>query len=111
MYASWEKIVMLATVIIFVGVLLAVGVFMTNYTPQGFFLIRVILAMFAAAFAAVAIPGFLEVTFKIGKSVAIRATGAIAVFVVVYLVNPPNLVVQKTSASTPTNSIAIPPLQ
>lgn len=109
MYDRWEKVAMLVTIIVFVAILLAVAIFKTDYTAQGFFIIRVILAIFAAAFAAVAIPGFLETTFKIGKSGAIRATGAIAVFVIVYLINPPNLIIDKKADSLPKSSAVTPP--
>lgn len=109
MYDRWERVTMILTIIVFVGLLLAVGVFKTSYTDQGFFIIRVILAIFAAAFAAVAIPGFLETNFHIGKSVTIRATGAIGVFVIIYLLNPPNLVLGKNADKSPPNSVATQP--
>jgi len=91
MYERWEKIMMLATVIGFLAVLLAVGVFKTDYPPEGFFIIRVVLALVAAGFAAAFVPGLLQVVVGY-KSAKIRAAGALAVLVVVYLLNPPSLV-------------------
>jgi hypothetical protein len=99
-YRTWEKMAMLGIVIVFLGALLAVGVCTSTFTPQGFFIIRVILALFSAAFTAIAIPGFLEVSFKLKKSALIRATGAIAVFIVVYLLNPPSVWPPKSNDSS-----------
>lgn len=95
MYTSKEKAAMLTIIFVFVAALLGIGVFKTEWTPQGFVIVRAILAVFAAALAAIAIPGFLEVKLKVKRSVYIRATGAIAVFVVVFLINSPQLVIGK----------------
>jgi tetratricopeptide (TPR) repeat protein len=58
------------------------------------FVLQVILALAASGVAAV-IPGFLNVNLRTrlgtGNDIAIRAGGAIAVFVIIFLVNPKNL--------------------
>jgi hypothetical protein len=52
---------------------------------QEFFVVRLVLALSAAAVAAI-IPGFLQLTYKN----TIRTGGAISIFVLVYYVNPPS---------------------
>jgi hypothetical protein len=64
-----------------------------------FWLLRVVAAVAAAGVAAM-VPSFISVSMKIGTRVALRAGGALAVFLVVYRVNPPDLVVSPLSAST-----------
>jgi hypothetical protein len=48
---------------------------------------RIVMALAAAGIAAV-IPGMLNITAKSGTRFTIRAAGAMAVFVIVYLINP-----------------------
>jgi small-conductance mechanosensitive channel len=59
-------------------------------SPEAFFIFRVVLALAGAAFALILI-GFLEVE-AVWASVTIRAGGTLAVFILLYLVNPPALV-------------------
>ena len=73
--------------VVFVGTLMVAAIAIPNPSPFQFFVFRIVLALAAAGVAAM-IPGFLEVKF--GKW--LRATGAIAVFAIVYLVNPAALV-------------------
>lgn len=56
-----------------------------------FWVFRVITAL-GSAFLGAVIPGFVELDGSIGE-IAIRAGGAIALFLVVYLLNPPKAVV------------------
>ena len=72
----------------FVAVLLATAILVPNPTPFQYTFFRIILALFAAAVAAL-IPGSLGV--EVSK--AVRAGGAIAVFVIVYFFTPAGLVV------------------
>lgn len=73
--------------VIFVSALLYLSVLFPNPTATTFFIFRVVLALAAAGVGAV-IPGLLIV--HVGKIV--RAGGAIALFVLVFLINPPALV-------------------
>lgn len=73
--------------VIFVSVLLALAVLYPNPTATTFFVFRVVLALAAAGIGAV-LPGLLVV--HVGKLV--RAGGALALFVLIYLINPPALV-------------------
>lgn len=68
---------------VFLLILLAVFIFIPCPTPSQKFLFRVILALAAAAFAAT-IPG----SFKFDNKI-VSASGAMAVFAVVFLINPP----------------------
>lgn len=66
-----------------------------------FWLLRVVAAVAAAGVAAV-IPGFITVNMKAGTRFAIRAGGALAVFLIIYRINPPDLISPSpSSASTP----------
>jgi hypothetical protein len=69
--------------IVFVGVLLGIAVLFPNPTPFQYTVFRIVLALASAGIAAM-IPGFLHV--EVGT--AVRAGGAIAVFVVVYFFSP-----------------------
>jgi HEAT repeat protein len=53
------------------------------------FIFRVVLSLAGAAFAAI-LPGFLNIQAKV-LSLAIQAGGALAVFVIIYRINPPEL--------------------
>ena len=90
-----EKITAFSFGIIFVITLLVLAVYFPNPTPFQYTIFRVVLSLACAGIVAV-IPGFLSVrTDMIG--IAIRASGAIAVFVMVYLVNPAQLVAIPTN--------------
>jgi len=59
--------------------------------PGQFFFLRVLAAISAAGVAAV-IPGMLDVKIGKGKLLAIKGAGALGVFIIVFLVNPPELI-------------------
>jgi hypothetical protein len=59
--------------------------------PGQFFLFRVLAALSAAGVAAM-IPGFLLTRLEFKRKISVQAGGAVAVFVLVYFVNPPELV-------------------
>lgn len=65
--------------------------------PGQFFLLRVLAAVSAAGVAAV-IPGMLNIQIGQGKLFAIRGAGALAVFALVYQVNPPELISQPSES-------------
>jgi hypothetical protein len=89
-YANWEKIYMGIVACVFLLILLAIGVWFKDFTPQSFFIFRAVLALVGAAFAAVFIPGLLQVQGKVQKF-TITAAGAVAVFVIIYLINQAEL--------------------
>jgi hypothetical protein len=74
--------------VVFVGTLMVVAFVFPHPSPFQYLVFRIVLALAAAGIAAM-IPGFLEVKF--GKW--LRATGAIAVFAIVYFLNPAALAV------------------
>lgn len=86
-YANWEKIFMAATGVVFLLILLAIGIWVKDFNNFNIMLFRTVLALVGGAFAAVAIPGLLEI-----KTGVVRATGAAAVFAVIFFFNPPALV-------------------
>ena len=72
---------------VFVGVLLVIAVTIPNPTTQQMFIFRVVLALSAAGIGAV-FPGFLDLQGKV-LEISLRAGGALAMFILVYLINPP----------------------
>lgn len=97
--------------VIFVIVILGIAIGVPNPTSFQYTVFRIVLALAAAGVAAM-IPGFINVTV----GTAVRAGGAIAVFVIVFFFSPANLVVQPTKPNDPdqanTNSptkVEIPP--
>lgn len=86
---NWQKTAAFALGGIFVIVLLLVALVVPNPTEFQLFVFRVILALAAAGVAAL-IPGFFHIESKTALY-AVRAGGALGVFLLVYLVNPPAL--------------------
>lgn len=80
-----EKIVLLIGLISMVTVFITILKFPNPTKPQ-LQVFRVILAISAASFASV-IPGFVEL--ETTTHLTLSAGGAIAIFILVYLVNPP----------------------
>jgi len=58
------------------------------------FILRVILALAAAGFGT-ALSGMIAITVKPTASIAIQATSGFALFLIIYLLNPPQLVASK----------------
>jgi hypothetical protein len=83
----WEKVAAFTFGVIFVVTLLVFAITVPNPTESQFFIFRIVLALAAAGVAAI-IPGFLNIESKTALY-AIRAGGALGVFLLVYLVNPP----------------------
>lgn len=77
--------------LLFLLVTLVIG--LTTKNPTGFlqWIVRVVLSL-AAAGATSIIPGLFGAKWSSVKGTSVRVTGALAVFLVVYLVNPPALV-------------------
>jgi hypothetical protein len=88
--------------VVFVTVLLVLSVAIQNPTATTFFIFRTVLALAAAGVGAV-IPGLLVVNV----SKLVRAGGALALFVLVFLVNPPALVVTADSELVERGEIAL----
>ncbi len=88
---TWEKIAVFAFGVIFIGFMLGLAVFIPNPTGFQIFVFRVVLALAASGIGAV-VPGLLHVEWKPRRLPYIRAGGAVALFVIVYSVNPPALI-------------------
>lgn len=84
---NWERIAIFSFGVIFVTLLVAIALFLPEPTNFQYTVLRIVLALAAAGVAAL-IPGFIEVKYR----QAVRAGGAIAVFVVVYFFSPASLV-------------------
>jgi hypothetical protein len=84
---SWEKIAAFSFDVVFLAIILIVVILVPNPTAAQMLIFRVVLAMAAAGIAAV-VPGFLQLNIP----TYLRAGGAIAVFALIYWVNPASLV-------------------
>lgn len=73
--------------VIFVIALLVLTVVIPNPTPSQEQTFRIVMSLAAAGVASV-IPGMLNISATGGKRFRLRAAGALAVFVIVYLINP-----------------------
>lgn len=78
---------------VFVFVLLCLAVLIPNPTAFQYQTFRIVMALAAAGIAAM-VPGFLKIEIRPAVQLAIRAGGALGVFVVVYFFNPANLIRQ-----------------
>jgi hypothetical protein len=87
---KWQLVTGLAFGIVFSLIILSLAVFIPSPTPTQFFVFR---GSFATALAAIAaiIPGLLNVESRF-QNFSVRASGAIAVFVLIWLLNPPALI-------------------
>jgi hypothetical protein len=81
--ARWERIAIFVFGVVFLGVLLYIAT-SQNLTGRAYEIVRIVIALAAAGIGS-AIPGFLHVRIN----GAIRASGALALFVVVYFFSPP----------------------
>lgn len=91
---AWVLIVSVTSGLIFLITLLLIAVLIPNPTTFQIFVFRVVLSLAAAAFGA-AISGFLKIKIPVLRGV-ISAGGALALFVLIYYVNPPALIVEST---------------
>jgi tetratricopeptide (TPR) repeat protein len=89
---TWEKIAAFVFGVVFLGIMLSIVIFIPKPTEHQFFIFREAIALAAAGIGAV-VPGFLLVEWKPKSKYMpyIRAGGAIALFIIVYKVNPPAL--------------------
>lgn len=87
---KWQLVTGLVVGVLFALIALLSAIFIPSPTPTQFFILRGVFAVSLAAIAAI-IPGLLNVESRFHKF-SIRATGAIAVFVIVWLLNPPALI-------------------
>jgi hypothetical protein len=92
---SWEKPAAVGFGIAFMVSLLVLAVVVPNPTPFQYEVFRIVLAIGVAGFAA-SISGLLHV--QIGGW--LQATGALAVFAIVYFYSPAKLIVDPSNATT-----------
>jgi hypothetical protein len=92
--------------VVFLAALLAIVIIFPNPTDRQFEIIRTVLALAAGGVAA-AIPGLLNLQLGTGSKLAIRAGGAIAVFVIVYFYSPAHWTGSTSQHTEGANSPAI----
>ena len=86
-----QEIILLSLGIVIMITVVIMAVKIPQPTVFQFWVFRVLLSLGAADLGAI-IPGFINIEWEIGEFF-IRAGGAIALFLVVYLINPPSKVV------------------
>jgi hypothetical protein len=97
-----QLILTFAAGIIFLLILLGIGVYILvrkdarKVPKEAMYIFRVILALAGAAFAAI-LPGFLNIEAKLA-ALAIQAGGALAVFIIIYWINPPGLLEKQVAS-------------
>lgn len=87
---KWQLVTGVVIGVLFALIILLSAIFIPSPTPTQFFVFRGVFALSLAAIAAI-IPGLLNVESRFHKF-SIRTGGAIAVFIIVWLLNPPALV-------------------
>lgn len=87
---KWQLVTGLIIGGVFALLILILAIRIPSPTPTQFFVFRGVFSVSLAAISAI-IPGLLNVESRFQKF-SIRATGAIAVFIIVWLLNPPALV-------------------
>lgn len=80
----------------------------TDVPAEAMFILRVILALAGGATIGSIIPGFLDIKIEGWQKITIHATGAVAAFVMIYLINPPKLVKKKTQKISKPRKIKVP---
>ena len=96
---NWQQVTAVALGVLFILILLVIAVLVPDPQPFSIFVFRVVLSLAAGGIGAV-VPGYIQVNI----SRWVRAGGAIALFVIVYAVNPPVLVTaNNTAAPLPPN--------
>lgn len=87
---KWQLVTGLIVGLVFALIAIFAAILIPAPSATQFFIFRGVFAVALAAIAAI-IPGLLDVESRF-QQFSIRATGAIAVFIIVWLVNPPALV-------------------
>ncbi len=88
--SNWERVFAAVSGAGFLLIILAIVILVPKPTEFQEFTFRLVLALAAGAFAGL-IAGFINIEKKGPKS-ALRAGGGLAVFVIVYFVNPPKII-------------------
>ena len=83
---NWPWLIVFVALI---GVITIIALKFPDLTSSQVFFFRIIIALAAAGIGAI-IPGFLQIQIKVLDS-AVRAGGALALFVLIFLYNPPEL--------------------
>ena len=87
---TWEKKAAFAFGVAFLLMMIGIAIFIKDPTPFQYTFFRVAMSLAAAGVGAV-IPGLIQLEVNQKYLPLIRAGGAIALFVLVYLFNPPKL--------------------
>jgi len=92
------EIVLLTTGLVLIIATLVMSLIIIKPTVFQLWVFRVIMALGGSCLGAI-IPGFIEFSGQMNE-IALRAGGAIALFLVIYLINPPGLVKDFVSSNS-----------
>jgi archaellum biogenesis protein FlaJ (TadC family) len=85
---TWEKVIVYLTGFLFIGVIAYLVIRNEPFADPNFVvMIRSVLSLIVAAFGAT-VPGMLKVDLKSKKGMLTRASGALGLFVITYLMTP-----------------------
>lgn len=87
---QWQQVLSAITGITFLVVLLCIALFVPSPTDFQVFIFRTVLGLAAGAFATI-ISGFINIDVRWQK-LTLRAGAGLAVFVLIYMANPPRLI-------------------
>lgn len=90
---SWVLIVSITSALAFLVMLMVIAIFIPRPTPFQMFVFRVLLSLAGAAFGAT-ISGSVKIKLPLWGKGLISAGGALALFVLIYSVDPPHKIVQ-----------------
>jgi len=94
---NWFAPVSVISGLIFLMAILAAAIFIPEPSSFQIFVFRVVIALAAASFGAT-IPGFLNIDIPVWGKGVIAAGGALALFVIVFNINPPSLIANDETA-------------
>ena len=86
----WEKIIACSFGFLFISTMLVIAILFPSPTNFQIFIFRVILSLAASGIGAF-IPGFIDIEMKKKDLFLLRAGGAIALFFIIYQINPPSI--------------------
>lgn len=89
---KWQQVLSAITGIIFLLLLIGIALFIPEPSEFQIFIFRTVLGLAAGAFVTI-ISGFIHIDVRWQK-LTLRAGAGLAVFVVIYLINPPQLIKQ-----------------
>lgn len=97
-FSKSEWVLIFSTGLALLLLMLSVALFSRSFNNLTIWIVRVCVSLAAAMLAGTALPGLIEIESRTGRNL-LRATGAFAVLVLVFYINPPALVVNAVNTN------------